>query len=908
MRKTLFATTLLVCALTACAAATVRSIDNFRNADGTPLIVPKPQRYETRTGVFQLPETLTVEAPASEKIVFEYLGQELKRFSCKVVPGEAAAQCRFVLTSDGVPENKEGYTLEITPDGVCVKARTTDGLFYGAVTLCNLLRNAERPELDCCSIADWPTMPYRGYGITVQHVRSGKLGSLKPLVDTLARFKFNSLSIGLGESFPYRSEHFAKAKNVHTREDLEEFRDYCRARHIRIRPGLQVLSHNYWLTFHSDWDKMKEGDPGRMWDSQPCIRNEEARRITMNCLREQIEFFDPEVMNVGMDEIVQCPFRKCPRCRNVPAMELLSDYMKFLREGLKDFKGRLLFCNDSFYTGRNPNWPWGDEFRKLLDPERDIIGYWGYGNQLKEEGISPFKDFVTFGTCLTGKPLNARNMTAMILKYRGEGVTLTHWYYSRSGSCTSLKSETPESLGGLPQGAEYFWNFRDVYYGDLAYDGVYEMLRTLRPRMVNDAAVREEATALPLDRAVNAELSKSGIFPELDDDRIAELKAILAKRPERFDLLSSPGGRYYGMRVSGDKRDGGRRGIQFNAFGRKFRTLSLLMTASRPYNLGDYLSYPDYGPKRFQTSTGATLTFEYADGQKKKVPLRYRADFTDWNQIQGGVNMRFAVRGVDLKNRYYSFGVCDIANPRPDAAVKHITFSTNCLDGISPVILAASLKGADKPVGATKKFDPAKLALYPVSAPPESKLEPRYDFKRGMPDELRIAPLGKFSGEVKTEIVDDPERGKVLKITVPPATQRHAEGYVRINVTVPFKYDGKMKGVYLRVRLAAAPGEFVRAMEYLQTRRLDDAPGSSGNKFRAYMLRGVRPQWSALCSRYNRKPAESNLKDLGEAKTLRVCFYFKRITTPAEIYISDIGEIAESYDRVPEWGPGQERD
>ena len=97
-------------------------------------------------------------------------------------------------------------------------------------------------------------------------------------------------------------------------------------------------------------------------------------------------------------------------------------------------------------------------------------------------------------------------------------------------------------------------------------------------------------------------------------------------------------------------------------------------------------------------------------------------------------------------------------------------------------------------------------------------------------------------------------------------------------------------------------------MGYLQTRKLDDDPDSSGNKFNAYMLRGVRRQWSALCSRYDRKPAEGNLKDLADANSFRICFYFKKVTVPAEIYISDLGEIVESYDRVPEWGPDQERD
>ena len=120
----------------------------------------------------------------------------------------------------------------------------------------------------------------------------------------------------------------------------------------------------------------------------------------------------------------------------------------------------------------------------------------------------------------------------------------------------------------------------------------------------------------------------------------------------------------------GDPKDGGRQGIRFNAFGRKFRTLSLLMTASRPYHLFDYLATGRYF---FRIAPGAKLFFNYADGETRRVPLRYRADFTDWNQIQGGVNMRFAVRGVDIKNRYYSFGVCDVANPRPDVPVKCAT-------------------------------------------------------------------------------------------------------------------------------------------------------------------------------------------------------------------------------------------
>ena len=898
-----------LCCLAA-AAATVHNIDNFRNPDGTPLVVPKPQKYEAKDGVLKLPGTLTVAAPESEKIIFEYLADALKRFSCRVVPGEAA-QCRFVLTSDGVPDNKEGYTLEITPDGVCVKARTTDGLFYGAVTLCNLLRNAEKPELECCRITDWPTMPYRCYTLRISNVPPENLGKLKRLIDVLAKFKFNSVFLEVGEAFPYEKEQFANAKYHHTREGMREFRDYCRARHVKIVPSLQVLSHNAWLATHADWDKMKEGNPNIPWNAQPCIQNEEARRITMNCLREQIDFFDPELFYIYTDEISHGPFRKCPRCKDVPAMTLLADYMRFLREGLKDYKGRLLFSNDSYYSGRDPRWPWGDELRRTcLDPKRDVIGYWGYGNQLKEEGIAPFKDFVTMGTCITGKPFNTYNMTKMILKYKGEGVRLTHWYFSLGGSFTSFKSETPESTGGFPHGSEYVWNFRDVYYGDLTYDGVYEMMRNLHPEMVDDATVREEARVLPLDRAVNAELSKSGMFPELDDARIAELKEILAKRPEHFSLLTAPGGRYYGMRVSGDKRDNGRQGIQFNTGNVKFKTLTLLMTASRPYNLADYLSFVVYGKKRFDTPVAAMLTLTYADGKKREIPLRYRADFTDWNQIQGGVNMRFAVRGVDLKNRYYSFGVCDLANPRPDSPVKSITFGARHCDGISPVILAASLKGANKKFN-IREFDPAKMIVKPFpDFKPNVPMRTEYSFADGkIPEGVRIDVQGKLDGKATTSVVDDPERGKVLKITVPPAVANHADGFVRVNISVPFKYDGKSKGIFANVRLVAAPGDFARCMEYFHTRKITDSLSTQG-RFRAYNRRGIAPdgKWAVLNGRFSGKTSEKTLKNLSGANTRRICLFFNKITQPAEVYIGDFGSFENIYDIVPEWGPDQERD
>ena len=55
----------------------------------------------------------------------------------------------------------------------------------------------------------------------------------------------------------------------------------------------------------------------------------------------------------------------------------------------------------------------------------------------------------------------------------------------------------------------------------------------------------------------------------------------------------------------------------------------------------------------------------------------------------------------------------------------------------------------------------------------------------------------------------------------------------------------------------------------------------------------------------SRGASESNLKDLSDANTHRLCFFFNRITALAEIFIDDLGETPECYDIVPEWGPGR---
>ena len=77
-----------------------------------------------------------------------------------------------LLIDESLDVNNEGYTLDVTANGVVVKAKTPQGLFYGMQTFMQLLpAEIESPVVvngiawttPCVSVKDEPRFGYRGF-------------------------------------------------------------------------------------------------------------------------------------------------------------------------------------------------------------------------------------------------------------------------------------------------------------------------------------------------------------------------------------------------------------------------------------------------------------------------------------------------------------------------------------------------------------------------------------------------------------------------------------------------------------------------------------------------------------------------------------------------------------------------
>ena len=891
------------CALVLGAAASLSAaVTDFLNfeRDGKPVLIPAVQKYDAASGVYKFPAKLTVSVPAGEELIVEQLTKELKRFNVAVAAATGKADVRFVVTETGVPENKQGSTLVVSGSGITVSSRSTAGVFYGAQTLRNLLRNAATPEIKACKITDYPDFEYRSYTGGI----SPDIEASKRTVDALASLKINMITFGAGEAFPYKKNPLTLRKKEYSADQLREIVDFCHKRHIEVVPVVKLLSHTQWMTYHPHWDKMKEGEPNKLWNSLNCLLNEENRELVRMTIEENIELFKPSIFYVGMDEVWFCPFRECPRCKAMAPKELLADYLNFVK-GILDKHGvRMSVCQDSSLN--NPSWPYGDWFREQL-PKDTLIRWWRYSDVLPEEKMVPFKGFQIMGIGLSGKPFNVYNMAHLVKKYGGNGCGMTYWYYTIGGHLGKPENNTPNSYGGTVNCADYIWKLRDTPYTDLGYDGTFEMMRIMYPELLTLPPRTLAATPLPLGRSANAELSTSGKFPRFADDAAtAELKAALAKLPERFELLTAPGGKYYGLRLNGYK-GGGRMAIQIPCHDRKAAQFSFLLTASRPRNGADYLCIGGGagGRKHFLYEPAARIVIEYADGKKVAQELRYRQEITDWNRPFGGCGMRFAVRGVDADRNYYTFGIYDLKNPHPEKPVKSLIFHTLLLDGISPVMLAATAWGADKPFPADK-FDAAKVDQGPgIKADPKPKIRIAQDFENGMGD-VTVQTSPSLKNAVRSAIVADPtspSKSKVLKITIPPGKYEGIgkdHNLVRVDVYMPYRIAKGTKALALDHRIVCDPKDFSRSWEYLfngpPPKRHAKMYGFRPTEFWKRELRGN--------GRFGRKP----LRVITNTRYRMISFFFTGITKPVEIYLDNIGDTAGNHSIVPLWKAGMEEE
>ena len=249
-------------------------------------LIPQPVEMRTAPGVFtitpQTPLVATGEALAEARMAQDTLAPAMG-FRLPLIEGDGPRNGAIVwLLDETLTElGDEGYRLDVTTEGVVIRAPKRAGLFFGLQTMRQLLPPAifrqARVEgiewtLPCVSITDYPRFQWRGLMVDPARHFIPKSALLR-FIDVMALHKFNTLQLHLTDDQGWRIEirKYPKLTEIgawrdetlignllhdtphkfdgrphggyYTQDDIREIVRYAADRHVTVVPEIEMPGH-----------------------------------------------------------------------------------------------------------------------------------------------------------------------------------------------------------------------------------------------------------------------------------------------------------------------------------------------------------------------------------------------------------------------------------------------------------------------------------------------------------------------------------------------------------------------------------------------------------------------------------------------------------------------------------------
>ena len=236
-------------------------------------VIPQPAKIEPADGSFMVSPATIIQAVGSDAGALQgarYLGALWKRSNQLTLPVVSQASVpiaasRIIFrTEPGFAA--EAYRLQVSPHRITLSATTAAGLFYGAVTLWQLL--PPRPgggPIPAQTITDAPRYPWRGLMLdSSRHFQSPAF--VRSMIDWMAWHKLNVLHWHLTDDQGWRLEirKYPKLTSVgawrippsspgsgtqkpyggfYTQQQVRDIVAFAATRHVQIVPEIDMPGH-----------------------------------------------------------------------------------------------------------------------------------------------------------------------------------------------------------------------------------------------------------------------------------------------------------------------------------------------------------------------------------------------------------------------------------------------------------------------------------------------------------------------------------------------------------------------------------------------------------------------------------------------------------------------------------------
>ena len=337
-------------------------------ADSSINLTPIPMKMTKGTGTLVFPQNFTIAAigldteMVAEGVKFGKLFSEISGYNVNIVSkSENNIQTRVVVGTDDnetgafIKMHKytgnedlgnEGYTLDITADGITIAANSANGLYYAFQSVKKMLpanimaevkdANVTEYSLPVVSIIDAPRFEYRGFMLDVSR-HYFTTDQIKRMIDVMSYYKMNRFHWHLTDDQGWRFEvkKYPRLTTVgatrsdswsvdpeyggyyinepygpyfYTQEECRDIVAYAAERHIEVVPEVEFPGHSCAVNAaYPEFSCSPNGAhnvqvSGGIFSDVLNVANPHAVQFVKDVLDEVIEVFPYHQIHIGGDE------------------------------------------------------------------------------------------------------------------------------------------------------------------------------------------------------------------------------------------------------------------------------------------------------------------------------------------------------------------------------------------------------------------------------------------------------------------------------------------------------------------------------------------------------------------------------------------------------------------------------
>ncbi len=275
-------------------------------------VVPSPQIVQSVTGYLTLENKVQIVLKGNKKglsftayQISETLKNDLKLPS--EVSSKSQGRSSIILsiiagkkfTEAPAAVNNQAYSLTINQTGILIESSTARGVFYGAMTLIQLLDRDSSNKLKCVKIIDWPDLKVRGISDDISRGQVSTLDNFKRIIRNIARYKMNVYMPYIEDmlQFPQYPE-IGKGRGALSAKEVSEIVSYAKKYYVDVIPAFETLGHFENILVRKRFLKYAEY-PG---STALNVSNDSTYIFLDNLLKVVFKLFPSKYINIGEDE------------------------------------------------------------------------------------------------------------------------------------------------------------------------------------------------------------------------------------------------------------------------------------------------------------------------------------------------------------------------------------------------------------------------------------------------------------------------------------------------------------------------------------------------------------------------------------------------------------------------------